>query len=135
MDTIGAVEWTLGRGDGVGERRLVGFALLTLEFHKEGQLWVGQCLELGTACDGRSIEKVREHLTRLVTLHLNGLEQIGERDRIFKERGIKFYTDGEPSDATASVSLAEAEKDVYLRIAKIPLSPAPTDSELVGVGG
>ncbi len=67
------------------------FAVLTLEFHKEDRLWVGVCRELGTATDGRSLDRVERELVKLVMLHLNGLEDIGEREHIFRERGIKLY--------------------------------------------
>ena len=63
-------------------------ALLTFAFHREGHMWVGACLELGTATDGRSFEKVERELRQLVMLHLESLEEIGERERIFEQRGI-----------------------------------------------
>lgn len=70
-----------------------GFAILALEFRKEGRYWVGRCRELGTATDGRSLEKVVRELTQLVTLDVNGLEELGEREHLFSEPNITFCTD------------------------------------------
>ena len=77
-------------------RQVEGFVILTLTFRKEGRLWLGQCLELGTATDGRSLDQVHDELSELVTLHLDTLEDVGERERFFTEHGIKFYTEELP---------------------------------------
>ena len=74
------------------------YALLTFEFHEEGPYWVGACCEVGTATDGRSFEKVAQELGRLVALHLKGLEDIGERERLFRERGIEVFTGQAPAE-------------------------------------
>jgi hypothetical protein len=84
-----------------------GFVILTLQFRKEGHFWLGECKELGTATDGRSLERVRLELEHLVTLHLLGLEDAGERDRFFAENGIKLYTDGLPSVVERSVPVSD----------------------------
>ncbi len=70
-----------------------GFVILTLEFQKNVQegVWEGHCRELGTATFAKTFDQVYEELKELVTLHLNGLEEIGERERFFKEHGIRLY--------------------------------------------
>ncbi|MCL5025313.1 MAG: hypothetical protein M1531_02295 [Chloroflexi bacterium] len=73
-----------------------GFVVLTLAFRREGHLWSGECLELGTATDGRSLEKTKQELIELVQLHLNALEEAGEREYFFRKHDIKFYTDATP---------------------------------------
>ena len=96
-----------------------GFVILTLAFHKEDQSWVGVCRELGVAANGRSLDKLRAHLTDLVIVHLNGLESIGERERIFEERGIKFYTDDLPSEIDAKLPVSDA--DTFVEAKRLPI--------------
>ena len=62
--------------------------VLTLQVWQEDDYWAGECVELGTATDGPSADAVIEELQELVTIHLNGLDDIGERERVFRERGI-----------------------------------------------
>ena len=71
--------------------------ILTFEFHKEGNLWVGLCHELGTATDGCFLENVERGLSRLAELHLDGLEAIGERERFFREHDIRLCTADVPT--------------------------------------
>src|SRR5690349_18607651 len=98
------------------ERRMAahGFVILTLAFRKEGLRWLGQCLELGTATDGRTLERVHEDLRELIEMHLEGLEEVGERERFFAERGIRFYTDELPDRVAPELPVgAEALYDVH----------------------
>jgi len=97
-----------------------GYIVLTFEFHKEGQMWVGECRELGTATDGRSLEKVEEELLELVALDLNGLEEIGERERLFKERGIKIYPVQAPDQVTMNVPVNTSNRLVQARSIRMP---------------
>ena len=97
-----------------------GYIVLTFEFHKEGQMWVGECRELGTATDGRSLEKVEEELLELVALDLNGLEEIGERERLFKERSIKIYPVQAPDQVTMNVPVNTSNRLVQARSIRMP---------------
>jgi hypothetical protein len=67
-----------------------GYITLTYEFHKEGRRWVGLCKELGTSTYHRSLDEVEKQLKELVLLHLDCLEQLGERERFFKENNIQI---------------------------------------------
>lgn len=68
-----------------------GYIIVTLKFWQEKGRWVGSCLELSTGAVGETLEEAKTVLMELVELHLDGLEDIGERERFFKEHGIKFY--------------------------------------------
>jgi hypothetical protein len=97
------------------------FVILTLRFHKEGHYWVGECDELGTATDGRSLVKVTQDLGKLVALHLDGLERAGERERVFRERGIRLYTGRLPTEIARSVPVSEtSETLIQLRALPLP---------------
>lgn len=108
-----------------------GYAVLTLEFHKEGGLWVGQCRELGTATDGRTLDGVERELVKLAVLHLNGLEDIGERERVFRERGIKLYTHS-PRNIERTVPISEASQDIFIQFRTVAV-PVANSAELVAV--
>ena len=68
-----------------------GYILVTFKFRKEGRRWTAYCEELGTATFGRSLPEAQKKLEEMVLLHLNTLEDVGERDRFFKENNIEFY--------------------------------------------
>ncbi len=108
-----------------------GFVVLTLEFHKEGRLWVGECHELGTATDGRSLDRVERELVQLAVLHLNGLEEIGERERIFRERGIKLYI-YPPRNIERMVSVSVESQDTFIQFRTVPV-PARGPADPVAV--
>ena len=103
-------------------QELQGFVVLTFEFHREGRLWVGECLELGTATDGRSLPRVEKELAALVSIHLQGLDAIGERERLFSERGIKLYTDNVPPTVERTVPVSTDAKLIQFR--PVPVSEA-----------
>lgn len=68
-------------------------AVLTLAFRREGSVWTGECLELGTATYGHSLEQVHHELAELIQLDIDTLEDIGERERFFREHHIATYQD------------------------------------------
>lgn len=66
---------------------------LTSIFQKEENgTWTAECKELGTATFGDSFEDAEMKLQEAIELHLNTLEEIGERERFFTENKIKIYT-------------------------------------------
>jgi len=75
-----------------------GYIVVTLKFRKEGRRWTAICEELGTATFGRSIQEASERIKEAVLLHLNTLEEVGERERFLRENGIKFYRHKPKSD-------------------------------------
>ncbi len=95
-----------------------GFVVLTLVFRKEGRVWTGECLELGTATYGRSIEKGKQELVELVELDLNTLEDVGEREHFFKKHNVKFYTEHEPLPAPPY------DEDAFVNYHRVPIEVA-----------
>lgn len=68
-----------------------GYVVLTFRFHKENRRWSAYCQELGTATFAFSLPKAAKRLEEAVELHLNTLEDVGERERFFREHNIKFH--------------------------------------------
>lgn len=103
-----------------------GFIILTLAFRKDGRRWTGECLELGTATYGRTLQQTHDELAELVMLHLNTLEDVGECERFFDEHGIRFYTDEVPSSEVAPRIPLDDES--FFQAHRVPLG------KLVGTG-
>jgi len=70
---------------------LEGYVVLTLEFRRVGRRWTAYCRELGTATFGRSLPEADKRIKEAVLLHLNTLEDVGERQRFFKENDIELH--------------------------------------------
>lgn len=63
---------------------------LTFVIEREDDRYVATCKELDVSSFGRSIEEAVQHLDDAVTLYLDIIEEDGERDRVFRERGIEI---------------------------------------------
>ncbi len=113
----------LPRGRAASGAAVEGFAVVTLVFRNEGNdTWTGECRELGTATDGASLKQVHAELIDLVILHLNALEQAGERERFFEQHSIPFYR---PEAAPKSIHLVlPLDERTFVRPHKVPLARA-----------
>jgi hypothetical protein len=65
-----------------------GYITLTLEAFPEGKSFVSRCRELGVTSCGDSIGAAIDAVRDAVATYLNAIEALGERERIFAERGI-----------------------------------------------
>lgn len=68
-----------------------GYVRLTCKFYKENRKWVAFCDELGTSTFGRTLDEAERRLKEAITLHLNTLEDVGERERFFRENNIPLF--------------------------------------------
>ena len=101
-----------------------GYVILTYKFQKDNRRWTAYCEELGTATFGRSLPEAQRRLDEAVWLHLSTLEDVGERERFFREQNIEFYHTRPTKDVTLCLPL---KQDVFVHphIQRIPaLSPA-----------
>jgi predicted RNase H-like HicB family nuclease len=89
-----------------------GYVVLTLKFNKEGRRWTACCEELGTATFGRSLKEAQEKILEAVLLDLETLEEIGERERFFKEHNIQLHRTKPGKDALIPVT---ADKGVFFQ--------------------
>lgn len=79
---------------------IAGYVVLTLKFQKLAKRWTACCEELGTTTFGRSLPEADKRIKEAVLLHLNTLEDVGERKRFFKEHNIKFHQTKPRKDIT-----------------------------------
>ena len=64
--------------------------VLTSVVEPEDDMFVSTCIELGTASCGDTIQEAFENLDEAIAVHLNALEELGETERVFHERGIEI---------------------------------------------
>jgi len=83
---------------------VTGYVVLTLEFRRVGRRWTAYCKELGTAAFGRSLPEADKRIKEAVLLHLNTLEDVGERQRFFRENNIEFHHTRPRKNITVRVS-------------------------------
>lgn len=88
-----------------------GYIKVTFQFHREGSQWVGECLELGTSTYAATLEETERELMELVTLHLNTLANLGERERFFSENGIEIFY----NDLPKTVNINSVNPDFYVK--------------------
>ncbi len=69
---------------------------LTFVFEREDDEYVALCPELDIASQGDTIEDAAAHLENAVLLYLDTIEEDGEREQIFSERGIEIEERLEP---------------------------------------
>ncbi len=67
-----------------------GYIVLTVRFAKEGDQWTAECLELGTATCADTFEEIQEAIRAMISLHLNGLEDVGTRKAFFRKHNIRI---------------------------------------------
>jgi len=100
-----------------------GYIVLAYKFRKHNRRWTAYCEELGTATFGRSLPEAEKRLDEAVSLHLNTLEEVGERQRFLREHKIEFHRN-KPKDITVCLPL-KPDVFVHPHIQQIPaLSPA-----------
>jgi predicted RNase H-like HicB family nuclease len=96
-----------------------GYVVLTYKFRKLERRWTAYCEELGTATFGRSLPEAEKRLEEAVTLHLNTLEDVGERARFFKENNVQFH-EGKPKNNITVCFPLRQEVFVRPQIHEIP---------------
>ncbi len=67
-----------------------GYITLTFEVFPEGKRLVSRCRELGVTSCGDDVAGAFESLKDAVATYLNAIEQLGDRARIFAEKGIEI---------------------------------------------
>ena len=68
------------------------YIVVTIRVHQDDGQYAAYCDELGTASCGDTIEEALQNINDAIALHLNTFEEIGERTRFLKERGIRIQS-------------------------------------------
>lgn len=81
----------------------MGYVVLTIRIHREDDAYVGLCEELDVSSFGDSVDEALAATLEATALYLETLDDEGERDAVFAERGITMLRT-EPAD-TVELSL------------------------------
>ncbi|MEX2245779.1 MAG: hypothetical protein WEC75_03750 [Dehalococcoidia bacterium] len=68
-----------------------GYVTLTLEVLPEGRSFVSRCVELDVASCGDTAGEAIEAVKDALLTYLEAIEELGERERIFREKGIDEF--------------------------------------------
>lgn len=109
----------------MAEKERSGHILVTLCVHEdeESDAFVSECIELGVTSCGRTIDEALRMVQEAVSVYLNTIEEDGERERIFAERGLKVSGDKEPQGYLATIKaplnavISRRSVDVPARVA------------------
>ena len=77
------------------------YIILTVLLRRDEKRWTAECVELGTAAFGDTLEEAQEAIDDLIELHLSGLEEHGERSHFFSQHGIEVHS-SQPKETTLS---------------------------------
>ncbi|MBI4307183.1 MAG: hypothetical protein HY684_00035 [Chloroflexi bacterium] len=67
---------------------LAEVVVLTLDFRQEGERWLVECLETGTAAYAETLAQARTELLEAVLLQLNEIEKLGFSKEFLEEHQI-----------------------------------------------
>lgn len=97
------------------------YVRLTVVFEKQNDdRWTANCKELGTATFGESFQDAVEKIEEAICLHLNTLEEVGERERFLKENNIALH-----NEPTSSVRIyVPTKRNVFVHPQYFPLQVA-----------
>lgn len=91
----------------------MSYAILTFRVHREDGQYVSECIELGVASCGDSLDDAFEAILDATELYLETLGDEGERERVFLERGIRLLP-GEPPAGAEEISITARLREYVL---------------------
>ena len=103
--------------------------MLTFQFEPDDDVWIGKCMELGTATSAESLAQLEGGLRDLVGLHLVTLEETGRLGQVIDERGVEVHTEM-PTETSASLPVSPWNngRDIHLFQPQIFLLPIVLDA-------
>ncbi len=96
-----------------------GHIHLTFRFYQEDGQWVAECEELGVSSCGATLDEAVRNLREATDEYLNAIEEEGQRERIFREAGIRVLAGPPPLEAPPRT--VQARPDEYVTAAVMPL--------------
>lgn len=69
------------------------YVILTMVIRPEGDQYVAECTELGTASCGDTESAALDAILDATELYLNTLEDLGQCESVLRERGVPIHSD------------------------------------------
>jgi len=82
-----------------------GYVVFRFLVEKEDDEFISHCEQLGIVSCGSTIDEALSNLKDAVEVYLNTIEELGERRRVFREKGIRIQRKTKPSEQVARVSV------------------------------
>lgn len=98
------------------------FIIVTFKIWREGSSFVSKCEELGVASCGDTVEAAFEAVRDATELYLNTLEEEGEIERVFAERGVSVRYLPAHAPAPEMPMTVRAKEPEYVRSHRFPLA-------------
>ena len=73
------------------KEKLVSMILLTADYRQEDGNWLAECLELGVATYGTTLEEAKEDLSEAIDLQLTEVDELGFIKEYLKEHGVQIH--------------------------------------------
>ncbi|MFQ5826121.1 MAG: type II toxin-antitoxin system HicB family antitoxin [Dehalococcoidia bacterium] len=86
------------------EKQAAGYIAVEMVVIKEGNQYSSWCPELDIASCGDSPEEAVKNLGDALELYLHTIEEEGEQEQVFKEKGISIVREDEPVIPTSFVT-------------------------------
>src|SRR6266540_1619864 len=100
----------------------LGHVLLTLKVRREGDQYVSECIELGVASCGKTIDGAFAAIKDATSLYLQTLHDEGELERVLAERGVAI-TPGEPHENGREIQVTARPREyVSAELLVVPAS-------------
>jgi predicted RNase H-like HicB family nuclease len=98
-----------------------GYITVTLRVFRDEETnqYVALCEELETSSCGDDLDSAFENIIDATVLYVNSIEKVGERERIFRERGIHIMR-GDPPEVEPEVQV-RARRDEYVTPHNLPM--------------
>jgi predicted RNase H-like HicB family nuclease len=96
------------------------FIVLRHIIKKEGKGYSACCPELDVCSQGKTVEEANENLKEAVTLYLDTMDELGQREKIFKRRNIVFYKKGEEVKFPFNINTSKNSPERYYSSQTIP---------------
>ncbi|HEX7318787.1 MAG TPA: hypothetical protein VF399_00315 [bacterium] len=101
--------------------KVAGYIKVTIVFEQLPDRWTVQCVELGTATFGKTLEDAKAKIMDAILCHLNTLDELGETEYFFKKHGIKYY-EQKPKEKRETVTTSLSDNIlVQKRLQRIPV--------------
>jgi predicted RNase H-like HicB family nuclease len=100
--------------------RPIGYLDLTMKVYREDDQYVSECIELGVASCGDSVDEAFDAVSEAVTLYLEVITEDGELERILRERGLELHQGEPPEDGPEVPVRARPREFVSPRQVRIP---------------
>ena len=71
--------------------KLISMVLLTADYRQEEGNWLAECLELGVATYGTTLDEAKEDLSEAIDLQLTEVDQLGFLEEYLKEHGVTIH--------------------------------------------